>query len=68
MVPSSSQQGTGGSLGLLKGSEFVNERASCHQTATNIQMAVLLKVRSALCATSQLPGEGPTDVKDATAH
>ena len=26
--------------------------------ATNIQMAVLPKVRSALCAASQLPGEG----------
>ena len=28
-------------------------------------MAVLPKVRSALCAASQLPGEGPTDVEDA---
>ena len=35
--------------------------------ATNIQMAVLPKVRSALCAASQLPGEGPTDVEDAPA-
>ena len=33
--------------------------------ATNIQMAVLPKVRTALCAASQLPGEGPTDVEDA---
>ena len=32
--------------------------------APNIQMAVLPKVRSALCAASQLPGEGPTDVED----
>ena len=34
-------------------------------------MAVLPKVRSALCAASQfkaqLPGEGPTDVEDAPA-
>ena len=30
-------------------------------------MAVLPKVRSALCAASQLPGEGPTDVDDAPA-
>ena len=28
-------------------------------------MAVLPKVRSALCTASQLPGEGPTDVEDA---
>ena len=28
-------------------------------------MAVLTKVRSALCAASQLHGEGPTDVEDA---
>ena len=28
-------------------------------------MAVLPKVRSALCAASQLSGEGPTDVEDA---
>ena len=34
---------------------------------TSIQMAVLPKVRSALCAASQLPGEGPTDVDDAHA-
>ena len=34
---------------------------------TNIQMAVLPKVRTALCAASQLPGEGPTDVEDAPA-
>ena len=33
--------------------------------AENIQMAALPKVRSALCAASQLPGEGPTDVEDA---
>ena len=32
-------------------------------SASNIQMAVLPKVRSALCAASQLPGEGPTDVE-----
>ena len=30
-------------------------------------MAVLPKVRSALCAATQLPGEGPTDVEDAPA-
>ena len=30
-------------------------------------IAVLPKVRSALCAASQLPGEGPTDVEDAPA-
>ena len=30
-------------------------------------MAVLPKVRTALCAASQLPGEGPTDVEDARA-
>ena len=34
---------------------------------TNIQMAVLPKVRSAMRAASQLPGEGPTDVEDAPA-
>ena len=33
----------------------------------NIQMAVLPEVRSALCAASQLPGEGPTDVEDVPA-
>ena len=33
--------------------------------APNIQMAVLPKVRSALCVASQLPGEGPTDVEEA---
>ena len=30
-------------------------------------MAVLPKVKSALFAASQLPGEGPTDVEDAPA-
>ena len=30
-------------------------------------MAVLPKVRSALCLAGQLPGEGPTDVEDAPA-
>ena len=30
-------------------------------------MVVLPKVRYALCAASQLPGEGPTDVEDALA-
>ena len=30
-------------------------------------MAVLPKVRTALCAASQLPGEGPTDVEGAPA-
>ena len=35
--------------------------------STNIPMAVLPKVRSALCAASQLPGEGPTDVENAPA-
>ena len=35
--------------------------------ATNIQMAILPKVRSALCAASQLPGKGPTGVEDAAA-
>ena len=43
-------------------SELVKERATCHKTL--LQMAVLPKVRSALCAASQLPGEGPTDVED----
>ena len=33
--------------------------------APTIQMAVLPKVRSAVCAASQLPGEGPFDVEDA---
>ena len=49
---------------LLKVSELVKGRAYCHKTliATNIQMAVLLKVRSALCA-----GEGPCDVVNALA-
>ena len=28
-------------------------------------MAVLPELRSVLCAASQLPGEGPTDVEDA---
>ena len=46
-------------------SELVKGRASCHKTL--LQMAVLPKVRSALCAASQLPGEGPTDVEDAPA-
>ena len=46
-------------------SEFVKGRAPCHKTATNIHMADLPKFRSALCAASQLPGEGPTDVEDA---
>ena len=32
-----------------------------------VLMAVLPKVRSALCAALQLPGEGPTDVEDAPA-
>ena len=35
--------------------------------ATNIQMTVLPKVRTALCAARQLPGEGPTDVEDTPA-
>ena len=35
--------------------------------ATNIQIAVLTKVRSALSVASQLPEEGPTDVEDACA-
>ena len=35
--------------------------------ATNIEMTVLSKVSSALCAASQLPGERPTDVEDAPA-
>ena len=48
-------------------SELVEGRASCHKTATNIQMAVLPKVRTALCVASQLPEEGPTDVEDAPA-
>ena len=36
-------------------------------TDTNVQMVVLPKVISALCAASQLPGEGPTDAEDAPA-
>ena len=48
-------------------SELVKGRASCHKTATNIQLAVLPKVRSALCAASQLLGEEPTDVEEAPA-
>ena len=35
--------------------------------ATTIQMAVLPKVKTALCAASQLPGEGPTYVEEAIA-
>ena len=31
-------------------------------------MAVLPKVRFALCAASQLPGVGPTNVEDVPAH
>ena len=47
-------------------SELVKGRASCHITLLHSYiMAVLPKVRSALCAASQLPGEGPTDVEDA---
>ena len=53
-------QGTGGALGLPKVSELMKGRASCLKTATNIQMAVLPKVRIALCAASQLSGDGPT--------
>ena len=49
-------------------SELVKGRASCHITLLQkYKMAVLLKVRSALCASSQLPGEGPADVVDAPA-
>ena len=40
-------------------------RASCHKTL--LQMSVLPKVKSFLCADSQLPGDGPTDVEDAIA-
>ena len=48
-------------------SELVKGRASCHKSATNKQMAVFPKVRSALCAAGQLPGERPTDVEDVPA-
>ena len=47
-------------------SELMKGRTSCHKTLP-LQMAVLPKVRSALHAASQLPGEGPTDVEDAPA-
>ena len=48
--------------------ESVKGRASCQKNfATNIQMAILPKVRTALCAASQLPGEGPIYVEDAPA-
>ena len=41
-------------------SELAKGRASYHKTfATNIQMAVLPKVRSALFAASQVPGREP---------
>ena len=43
------------------------EVLDCRNFATNIQMAVLPKVRSALCTASQLHEEGPTDVEDAPA-
>ena len=45
-------------------SELVKGRA---YFATNTQMAVLPKVRSALCSASLLPGEGPIDVEGAPA-
>ena len=48
-------------------SELVKGRASCHKTLLQISKCVLSKVRSALSAASQLPGEGPTDVEDAPA-
>ena len=56
-------------LGLPKVSELVKGREGILPLnfATNIQMAVLPKVRSALCAASQLPGEGPTDMENAPA-
>ena len=45
-------------------SELVKGRASCHKTLLLIKkMAVLPKVRYALCAAR----EGPTDVEDAPA-
>ena len=44
-------------------SELVKGRASCHKTL--LQMAVLSKVRSALCAASQLPEKRLADVEDA---
>ena len=47
-------------------SELVKEgHPAIKNFAPNKQMAVLPKVKSALCAASQLPGEGPTDVEDA---
>ena len=69
MVPigaaSPSQKGTGGGLRLLKVSKLVKGMASCHKTLqTN---GSLTQSKLALCAASQLPGEGPTDVEDAPA-
>ena len=51
-------------LDCRKCPELVKGRASCHKTLSFF-VAVLPKVRSALCATSQLPGKKPTDVEDA---
>ena len=51
-------------------SELVKGKASYHKTLLHvayIQMTVLPKVRTALCAASELPGEGPTYVEDAPA-
>ena len=72
MVPigaaSPSQKGTGGDLRLLKVSELVKGRASCHKTLQQIYTnGSLTQSKLALCAASQLPGEGPTDVEDAPA-
>ena len=53
-------QGTGGALGLPKVSELMKGRASCLKTATNIQIADLPKVRTALCEASKLSGDGHT--------
>ena len=54
-----------GTLGLPKVSELVKGRTSCHKTLLQYTNGSLNKWRSALCADSQLPGEGPTDVEDA---
>ena len=55
-----------GALGLLKVSELVKGRAFCHKTLLQRykwQSYPKYKVRSALCAASQLPKEGPNDVE-----
>ena len=50
-------------------SELVKGRASCHKTLLQIYkwQSYPKSDLAALCAASQLPGEGPTDVEDAPA-